>query len=433
MRLKTRNTPSSLAIAIAFAGTLTAHGYYLDTQGGSLHHAMISGNWVAWGEINQGAISSIYARNLVSGELKAIVADDPATPDVLEATANIWNWAWWHPQIGISGSTVVFSDRRSGVISIRTYNLETGAEAVVSPTSWTDNLFPAIDGNRVVWQYGSSRAYAATTTGASRVSLAVGDYPLPDVDADIAVWKVGNSVESTIKYRNLATGANGTLFHANSSQDLRSVVIDGNVVAWTMRDQDPLLGTVVRIMAYDMSTGTLTTVKDHTGTLEHRSMVSVSNGIVVWEDWRNSQLQRDIYGYNLATGEEFAVDTSPADQRGPCIDGDIVTWSEGEVGGRIGWVRLSELLKPLLLGDVNLDGLVNALDIAPFVERLTARQFQAEADINRDGVLNALDIEDFVTLITGEAASGATVPEPAAGLALLAGIGALLLPGSRRK
>jgi hypothetical protein len=55
----------------------------------------------------------------------------------------------------------------------------------------------------------------------------------------------------------------------------------------------------------------------------------------------------------------------------------------------------------LLLGDVNRDGLVNLLDVQPFVDLLTSGGFQAEADINQDGVVNLLDVDPMVALLTG--------------------------------
>jgi hypothetical protein len=55
----------------------------------------------------------------------------------------------------------------------------------------------------------------------------------------------------------------------------------------------------------------------------------------------------------------------------------------------------------VLVGDVNQDGLVNLLDVNPFVDRITTGKFQAEADINGDGVVNLLDVEPFVALLTG--------------------------------
>lgn len=54
----------------------------------------------------------------------------------------------------------------------------------------------------------------------------------------------------------------------------------------------------------------------------------------------------------------------------------------------------------VLLGDVNLDTVVNFLDISPFITVLsTADDNQAEADINEDGLVNFLDIAPFINLL----------------------------------
>ena len=52
-----------------------------------------------------------------------------------------------------------------------------------------------------------------------------------------------------------------------------------------------------------------------------------------------------------------------------------------------------------VLGDVNLDGSLNFLDILPFISRLTTGEFQIEADVNEDGRVNFLDIAIFVMLL----------------------------------
>lgn len=57
------------------------------------------------------------------------------------------------------------------------------------------------------------------------------------------------------------------------------------------------------------------------------------------------------------------------------------------------------MVDPFLLGDVNLDGTVNFLDISPFIQRLSAGQFQAEADIDQNGAVNFLDISGFIALL----------------------------------
>ena len=55
----------------------------------------------------------------------------------------------------------------------------------------------------------------------------------------------------------------------------------------------------------------------------------------------------------------------------------------------------------VLFGDANQDGVVNLLDIQPFVALITAGQFQLEADMNQDGAVNLLDIEPFVAILSG--------------------------------
>jgi len=88
-------------------------------------------------------------------------------------------------------------------------------------------------------------------------------------------------------------------------------------------------------------------------------------------------------------------------------------------------------------GDMNSDGVVNNLDINPFVTALTdPTAFEDEfgiepvapGDINGDGQLNNLDINPFVDLLTG--GSPRVVPEPAS--LFILGPGGLALMHRRR-
>jgi hypothetical protein len=54
-----------------------------------------------------------------------------------------------------------------------------------------------------------------------------------------------------------------------------------------------------------------------------------------------------------------------------------------------------------ILGDVNCDGVVNLLDVAPFVALLTSGGFSPKADINGDGAVTLLDVAGFVQILTG--------------------------------
>ena len=50
-------------------------------------------------------------------------------------------------------------------------------------------------------------------------------------------------------------------------------------------------------------------------------------------------------------------------------------------------------------GDVNGDGSVNLLDVAPFVDLLNSGQYLETADANCDGTVNLLDVQSFVELL----------------------------------
>lgn len=52
------------------------------------------------------------------------------------------------------------------------------------------------------------------------------------------------------------------------------------------------------------------------------------------------------------------------------------------------------------LGDVNMDGTVNLLDIGPFVDLLSSGGFKFEADMNGDGVVNLLDVQLFIDALS---------------------------------
>ena len=55
-----------------------------------------------------------------------------------------------------------------------------------------------------------------------------------------------------------------------------------------------------------------------------------------------------------------------------------------------------------IIGDVNTDGIVNFLDIAPFIGVLSMIDvFQFEADTNQDGLVNFLDIAPFIGVLAG--------------------------------
>lgn len=83
---------------------------------------------------------------------------------------------------------------------------------------------------------------------------------------------------------------------------------------------------------------------------------------------------------------------------GPEIDNEIRFHSKeaDEVADR---PQLIIDYDPILIGDVNLDGVINLLDVAPFVQTLTDGVYLPNADINMDCSVDLLDVAPFVDLL----------------------------------
>ena len=56
----------------------------------------------------------------------------------------------------------------------------------------------------------------------------------------------------------------------------------------------------------------------------------------------------------------------------------------------------------ILLGDVNRDGMVNFLDISPFIVLISGGGFQLEADLDQSGFVNFFDIPPFIVALSGQ-------------------------------
>ena len=56
----------------------------------------------------------------------------------------------------------------------------------------------------------------------------------------------------------------------------------------------------------------------------------------------------------------------------------------------------------VLLGDVNLDNVVDFFDIQPFIDLLAAQTFQIQADIDGSGDVNFFDIAPFIMILSGQ-------------------------------
>ena len=108
----------------------------------------------------------------------------------------------------------------------------------------------------------------------------------------------------------------------------------------------------------------------------------------------------------VAIDEVFYTDDAPfpdADGSGESLQRDDLSVS-GTIAGN--WQAVAPtpgaFESLFLLGDANQDGVVNFLDIQPFIDLLASQQFLAEADIDGNGVVNFLDIQPFIDLLASQ-------------------------------
>jgi len=336
--------------ACAQQPTLQATSGTIEAQGGKIFRPVISGPWVAWAETGVGAVD---ARNLDTGEVVQVA--EPGRAVIME-------WAPWHPQVGISGDTVVWMDssaKEAGLSQqIWSYNLKTKERRAVGPQEPThggENMFPVVDGPWGAWQAHATGddwpiLVVNLETSEQRL-LGTATLPLPSISGDRMVWD-DRARHDRLMATDLKTGESQPFFTTTKQQNPRAPVIQGGVAAWSMRDLTAG-SNIVKIMAYRFDKDEAIEILPHTGSVEHRANTAVADGIVLWEDWRNNAgaVERgnlDVYGYDVESGKEFPVATGPGNQHLPWISGKIAVWvDESGEQPRIGWkvIDVEALLK----------------------------------------------------------------------------------------
>ena len=113
---------------------------------------------------------------------------------------------------------------------------------------------------------------------------------------------------------------------------------------------------------------------------------------------RDGSVLQSIAGDSSGDNFGFSV-SSVGDLNGDGVDDLIVgAPSGGDNNGGYARVFVSQVSR-VLLGDINLDGVVNFLDIPFFIQFFSTRNFQPEGDINGDGVIDFLDIPLFIEIL----------------------------------
>ena len=201
---------------------------------------------------------------------------------------------------------------------------------------------------------------------------------------------------------NIRGGSIGQFFTAWEGSEVN---ISGGTVASVSRAHD---GSVVNI-----SGGTLGSNFD----ARSGSVINISGGSIgdVFEAFDGSTVNLSGSAFvldgvpmdNLVEGQTFTVLDRDVTLSGVLADGSAFSFdlnSEVDRGVFIdqfepGATLTVTLTPELLLGDCNLDGVVNFLDVGPFILLLRTRDYRAQADMDEDGVVSFLDIIPFVVLL----------------------------------
>lgn len=181
--------------------------------------------------------------------------------------------------------------------------------------------------------------------------------------------------------------------------------------------QDPIVGFDNLAYTLHFYAGT------HGEPLRQRAQTAIANGLALmvteWgtvtatgdgpidvdstEEWIAFLDENDISHLNWSLND--SPETSSVVTPGASVNGG---WSLAELTASGQFVR--EIIgqwhtcvqdPTVLLGDCNQDGVVNLVDINPFIMILSTASFLAEADCNEDGIVNILDVNPFIAILNG--------------------------------
>ncbi len=185
---------------------------------------------------------------------------------------------------------------------------------------------PSTDGATVIWADHGSGVWdlfarpLSAESAATQLTQAAGDNTAPARADGVTVW-----VKDTGDGPHVWAQVDGQdAFRVSTGPGLDPAT-DGHVVVW----QDVTDPTDPNIVAYDLAAQTQTVVCGAAGVQEH---ARVSDGLVVWADYRNGDA--DIYGCHLdGDAVPFVVTDADGDQIDPCVSGTVVVWqSHGDCG-----------------------------------------------------------------------------------------------------
>ncbi len=239
-------------------------------------------------------------------------------------------------QLEISGNIVVWADNRDGDYGIYARDLVLDSEVLVSeiPSNYVGGI--DVSGNNIVWADDNGIHLHDVKTNEERI---VGDGILPSIDGNTAVWTVVDFFEPQgIEGYEISEEYNES-FGIPGPTICETPSISGNVVVWTdYREVEYIPASYMTpdIYGYNLATGDEFPVCTGTG---EQSSPNISGNIIVWLDRRHDKIKPnpsskepirifDIYGYDLESQIEFPICTHDERKDHLSIHGDIIVWTD---------------------------------------------------------------------------------------------------------
>ena len=201
------------------------------------------------------------------------------------------------------------------------------------------------------------------------------------------------------------SGINGGLFQDNNNTILHNTIVAGNFVGNGTNPSDIAAQTLINGSANNLIGSPSTGSGGLTHDVDGNILGDGNGGIIPIATILDPSL-----AFNGGTTASHAlVEGSPAINAGSnsfANTAGLTTDQRGEARIKFGTVDIGAVesdfdvvVDPFLLGDANLNGVVNFLDIQPFIDILSSNSFLNEADIDRDGDVDFLDIQPFIDIL----------------------------------
>lgn len=269
---------------LANQGATTPWTNYYVAQDRKAISAVIDWPLVAWVDSTEPQTSKILVKNLETGEIRDLGDELPCN---VSATGR--------DDIALDGDwlVVIYNCYLPEPAKMYAYNLVTEELVWVEPPPGTPAeqewpFEPAISGNRIVWQQE--------------------DWQTSDIDVYLFDLQSRTAISLT------QTAPPWGESHADIDQDW---------VVWSKAR----FGTGEQyLIAFNLvSSETITVSLSGAPTT---IAPSIQGDIFVWEDFRNSSMQADIYGYNLSVHQTFPIVISPNSQYIPDVEDGLVVYQE---------------------------------------------------------------------------------------------------------